>query len=200
MDSLFNSRWLLWLVLALPGAFMVTGLWRETLFYGEFIHASGETGARLLILTMAVTPLCLMFPRAAWPRWLLQRRRYLGVAAFGYVLLHAVVYVGRQADLATILDDARATAMWTGWLAFAIMLVLALTSNDRSVRALRKAWKVLHRWVYVAALLTFLHWVLSAFDPVPGAIHFGVLALLEGCRLWKTRFGRGKLIDTGGGP
>lgn len=196
MRSLINSRWLFWLVLALPGAFMVWGLWQETIFYGEFIHASGEMGARLLILTMAVTPFCLMFPRAAWPRWLLQRRRYLGVASFAYTLLHAVVYVGRQADLAAILDDALATAMWTGWLAFAIMLALAVTSNDRSVRALRKAWKTLHRWVYLAALLTFLHWVLSAFDPVPGAIHFGVLAVLESYRVWKTRSGGG-LIDAG---
>lgn len=199
MRSLTDSHWLLWLVLALPGAFMVWGLWQETVFYGEFIHASGEMGARLLILTMAVTPFCLMFPRAAWPRWLLQRRRSLGVAAFGYALLHTLVYVGRQADLAAIIDDARAIAMWTGWLAFAILLVLGVTSNDRSVRALRKAWKVLHRWVYVAALLTFLHWVLSAFDPVPGAIHFGVLAVLEGYRLWKIRFGRGKLIEAGAG-
>lgn len=199
MRSLIDSRWLLWLVLALPGVYMVAGLWQETIFYGEFIHASGEMGARLLILTMAITPFCLMFPRAAWPRWLLQRRRYLGVAAFGYALLHAVVYVGRQADLAAILDDARATAMWTGWVAFAIMIALALTSNDRSVRALRKAWKVLHRWVYVAALLTFLHWVLSAFDPVPGAIHCGVLAALEGYRLWKTRFARGISVNAGVG-
>ncbi len=184
---LVNSRYLLWIVLALPAAFMLAGYWRETLFYGEVIHESGEMGARLLILTMAVTPLCLMFPRATWPRWLLQRRRYLGVAAFGYALLHAVVYLARKTDLASILDEAREIGMWTGWIAALGMLVLAATSNDWSVRVMRKAWKSLHRSVYAIALLTFLHWALSAFDPVPGAIHFGVLLALEAYRVWKTR-------------
>ncbi|MEX2458656.1 MAG: hypothetical protein WD770_06685, partial [Actinomycetota bacterium] len=60
-----------------------------------------------------------------------------------------------------------------------IMLALALTSNDASLRRLGHGWKILHRAVYVAALLSFAHWVLSAFNPTPGYIHLGVLAALE---------------------
>ncbi len=185
---LVTSPYLLWIVLALPAAFMLAGYWRETLVYGEIVHASGEMGARLLIVTMAATPLALGFPRAALPRWLLRHRRALGVASFGYTLLHAVVYLQRQEDLSRIVEDALYVGMWTGWVAFAVMLLLAATSNDASVRLLRRAWKRLHRWVYAAAVLTFLHWVLSAFDPTGAWIHFGVLALLEGYRIWKVRF------------
>ena len=44
----------------------------------------------------------------------------------------------------------------------------------------------LHRAVYVAAALTFAHWILSAFDPIPGTIHVGVAPTFEAIRLWKT--------------
>ena len=187
MSGVMRSRYLLWIVLALPAVYMMSGYWREALVYGEVVHASGETAARLLIATMAATPLCLMFPGARLPRWLLVNRRYLGVAAFGYASLHAVTYLERKADLAAIVEDALYVGMWTGWIAFALMALLAATSNDMSVRLLRRAWKSLHRWVYAAAVLSFLHWVLSAFDPTSASIHFAVLALLEGYRIWKLR-------------
>ena len=70
-----------------------------------------------------------------------------------------------------------------------IFVPLAITSNDVSVRRLRRLWKRLHRWVYAAALLTFAHWVITAYDPTAGLIHLAVLAALEGFRLWKTNRG-----------
>lgn len=186
---LLNSPYFLWILLALPGAVMTYRYWQGTSFYGEYLHATGELAAQLLIATMAVTPLRLMFPRTALARWLLPRRRHLGVATFGYSLLHTGAYVIRQ-PWATIAEDAMAIAMWTGWLALAIMLVLALTSNDASVRLLRRGWKILHRAIYAVAVLTFAHWILSAFDPVPGYIHLGVLAALEAFRLWRSWMNR----------
>lgn len=182
------SRYLLWAVLALPAAFLLQGYWRETLVYGEVVHGSGEFAARLLIVTMAATPLCLMFPGARLPRWLLANRRYFGVASFAYALLHAITYLQRKDSLGEIVEEALEAGMATGWVAFVLMLLLAVTSNDASVLWLKKAWKTLHRWVYAAAVLTYLHWALSAFDPTGGTIHFGVLAALEGYRIWKVRF------------
>ena len=64
------------------------------LYYGEFIHATGDFSARLLIITLAVTPLRLMFPKSRWTTWLLQSRRYFGVAAFAYALGWAVFPLG----------------------------------------------------------------------------------------------------------
>jgi sulfoxide reductase heme-binding subunit YedZ len=192
MESLIkflNSKYFAWLVLALPMVLMVNAWLTGDLFYGEMIHASGEFSARLAMLTLAITPFRLMLPNARWPLWLLHRRRYLGVAAFAYALLHTVVYIDRKRDLGLIVDEGLEFAMWTGWVAFLIFIILAVTSNDTSVRVLRRTWKKIHRWIYVAALLLFAHWIFTAFDFVPGLIHFAILMALETYRLWK----RGKL-------
>jgi sulfoxide reductase heme-binding subunit YedZ len=180
---LLESRFLFWGLLALPGIYYLQGYVRETLFYGEVVHASGVLAVRILLVTLALTPLGLLWPRAAWVRWLKRRRRYFGVAAFGYALLHALVYVERQPSWDRIIDDARASAMWTGWVALAVMLVLAATSNDRSVRQLGARWRRLHRTVYIAAALSFAHWILSAFNPDPGYYHLFVLAVLLALRM-----------------
>ena len=184
MRRLLDSPYLVWVILAAPGAWWLQGYFRETIFYGEFVHASGVLSARLLILTLALTPLARLLPHAQWLRWLRRRRRYLGVASFAYGLLHAAVYLERQQSLSAIFEDAVAAAMWTGWLALFLMLILAATSNDRSVRRLGKRWPLLHRAVYAAAVLSFAHWILSAFDPVQGYIHLGVLAALEAIRVF----------------
>jgi methionine sulfoxide reductase heme-binding subunit len=188
-----NAPVVFWLLLSIPAAWWLYAYWQDTIFYGELLHGSGDLAAQLLIVTLAVTPLGLIFPRAAWVRWLKSRRRYLGVATFGYSLLHTAVYVQRRPDLAYIIEQAREIAMLTGWLALLILLVLASTSNNFSVRLLGHGWKGLHRIVYLAAVLTFSHWILTAFDPVPGIIHMSVLALLEAIRLVMTRFNHGKL-------
>ncbi len=187
---LLNASWFLWLWLALPGVVLTYRYARGAIFYGEYLHATGELGVRLLMLAMAVTPLKLMLPSAGWVRWLAQRRRYVGVAAFAYSLLHAVAYLERQATFTAIVGDAAELALLTGWIALLVMLALAATSNDASVRRLRAGWKWLHRTVYLAAALTFAHWILSAFDPSAAYIHLGILGTLETIRLILTYRGR----------
>jgi len=181
----FASRVGIWLLLAAPACYWLQAYWRGALYYGEVVHATGVFATQLLIAALALTPLRRLLPRARWLGWLRRRRRYLGVAAFAYAALHALVYLVRQ-DLARILDDLRAAAMWTGWLALIVMLALAVTSNDASVRWLRRRWQTLHRAVYVVAVLGLLHWILSAFDPTPGYVWALVLAALETLRLlWR---------------
>jgi sulfoxide reductase heme-binding subunit YedZ len=180
-----KSSVFVWVILALPLLWLIYAWQTEVLFYGEVIHISGEFSARLLILTMAITPFRLMFPDAAWPRWLLRRRRYIGVAVFAYALLHTLVYLDRKRTLDLILEEGAAFSMWTGWLAFGIFLILAVTSNDRIVQVLRQSWKNLHRGVYWAAALTFIHWIFVAFDFVPGLVHLLVLLSFELIRVWK---------------
>lgn len=184
-----DSIGLFWTLLALPGAFMTYRYAAGASFYGEYLHSTGELATQLLIAALAITPLRLAFPNARWVAWLAQRRRYLGVAAFGYALLHAGAYVARR-PLAAAVQDSLEIAMASGWLALLVMLALAATSNDASVRRLRRRWKWLHRTVYAAAALTFAHWLLTAFDPTSGIVHLGVLASLEILRLALTRAAR----------
>jgi sulfoxide reductase heme-binding subunit YedZ len=185
----------LWFLLALPGIVVLFDYIRGATFYGEVLHSTGELAARLLIVTLAISPLRALFPRVRWLRWFAQRRRYFGVAVFGYSALHAGVYVVRLADLERILGEAPTAAMATGWAALAILLALAVTSNDASVRRLARKWRWLHRTVYLAALLTFAHWVLAAFNPVPGYVHLGVRMAVESLRLAAPRVRKARLVN-----
>ena len=126
-----DSYALLAALLAIPWAWLAFAYLTGRTFYGEMVHASGE---------WAIWCLRRLFPRQAWTAWLLPRRRYLGVAAFAYAVLHAAVYVLRLGDLPRILAEALEAGLLTGWLAFAIFVPLALTSKDACVRALGPAW------------------------------------------------------------
>lgn len=185
--AIFRSRYWVWLLLAAPGVYMVQAYLRDVLYYGEFLHLTGEFSARLLILTLAITPLRLLWPRAGWTRWLLRQRRYLGVATFGYALPHAAAYLARVGSLESIASEALEPGLATGWLALLLMAPLAATSLDSAVRWLGSRWKQLHRLVYAAAILTFAHWVLTAFDPLSGYIHAGALLAVELVRIIASR-------------
>ncbi len=181
--KLLFSRAFVWLVLAAPFVYLSYGFLREQIYYGEMLHASGEFSVRLLMLALAVTPARLMFPKARWARWLVTQRRYFGVASFMYAALHTLVYLDKQ-DLASIVEDSLGFEMWTGWLALLVFLLLAATSNDRAVAWLKRRWKTLHRLVYVATALTFVHWIFSAFDVVPAIAHLMVIVALESVRVF----------------
>ena len=182
-----TTKAVLWLLLAVPFAYLVWAYLTERLFYGEIVHVTGELSARLMIMAMAATPIALMLPGQSVSRWLMRHRRALGVASFAYAALHTVVYVGRTGLLADVVDEASDPGYLTAWVAFAAFAILALTSNDLSVRMLKAGWRRLHRLVYIAAVLVFAHWLLVAFNPGGAFLHLGVLAGLEGYRVWKQR-------------
>ena len=176
-----RGRLLLWLALALP-ALWIGWQWiatPESYGFGHAIKDSGDWAAWLLLLTLAVTPLRLAFRRARWTLWLMKRRRDLGVSSFAYAAIHTAIYLVDKASLAVILEQAAGADLLTGWLALAIFLPLAITSNDRSMRAMKRGWKRLHRLVHPAAVLVFVHWALTAFDPVTAYIHIAILAAIE---------------------
>ena len=181
-----NSYRALGLLLAAPWVWITASYLTQRLFYGEVVHATGEWAIRLTMAALIVAPLRRLFPAQAWTAWLVRRRRYLGVAAFSYAALHAVVYAER-AGLSRVGSEAADWGMLTGWLALALFLPLALTSNDASVRRLGAGWKRLHRLVHLAAVFAFAHWVLVAFDPRAAYAHLGVLAVFEAIRLLPQR-------------
>jgi sulfoxide reductase heme-binding subunit YedZ len=180
-----SSRVLVWAVLFVPLLVLCWQYVTGALFYGEFIHITGDWSARLLILTLLVTPLRGLVPRQHWTAWLVRQRRYLGVATFAYAVPHLVAYLVKLADMVRILSEGIEPGMLTGWVAMLIFLALAITSNNISVRKLGKRWKSLHRLVYAAAILTFLHWILLAFDPLQGYIHAGILLVVQALRFVK---------------
>lgn len=188
-------KYLIWIGLAAPLAVLTWDYLNDAaylfgeIYYGDYVHLTGRIAAWLLLAALVATPLRLTFPGNAFARWYLAQRRYLGVASFGYAAAHLGAYLVQQ-DWARIAEDAAQTDFWSGWLAFVIFAALALTSNDLSMRLLRRGWKNLHRLVHAAAILVFIHWALTAFDPFLAYCHIAALALLEAWRLfltWRSR-------------
>lgn len=185
MKSVPPSRPLLWLILALPGAWIVYHWAAEpdAYGYGHAIGDSGDWAAWLLMLTLAATPLRLLFRGQNWTARLIRRRRDLGVASFAYAAMHTAIYLADKPSIAVIAAEFGAPDMLTGWLALALFAPLAATSNDVAMRALRRSWKRLHRLVYPAAILAFAHWALAAFDPTTAYIHMAALGAIEMLRV-----------------
>ena len=185
MKAISASRPLIWLVLAVPGLWILYR-WAAApgvYGYGHAIGDSGDWAAWLLMLTLAVTPIRLLFRRRSWSTWLMRRRRDFGVASFAYAAGHTLIYLTDKPSLDAILADLGLPDIFVGWLALVLFVPLAATSNDIATRALKRSWKRLHRLVYPAAILTFLHWVLASFDPAMAYIHIAILGTIELVRI-----------------
>ncbi len=153
----------------------------------NLLHPTGEFAARLLIITLMITPLAMIWPQKGWTRWLRRNRRYFGVAAFGYALLHTVFYLIDEGSMGAVVSDLPKLYIWTGWIAFGIFVPLAATSHDYFVRIMGPWWKWLQRFTYGAAVFTLVHWA-ALHDwggTAPALIHFGPLIGLEGYRIWR---------------
>lgn len=185
MRAVTGSRSLLWLGLAGPGLWIGWRWWAtpEAYGFGHAIRDSGDWAAWLLLATLAVAPLRLALRTSPVAIWLVRRRRDLGVASFAYAAGHTIVYLADKSALATVLAEARGAELLTGWLALALFAPLAATSNDAAVRALGRRWKQLHRSVHPAAVLVFVHWALTAFDPAIASAHIALLAAIEAARI-----------------
>ncbi len=186
MKTIPASRPVLWLFLALPGLWIVYS-WTanpNAYGYGHAIADSGDWGAWLLMLTLAVTPLRLLSRGRHWSVWLRRQRRDFGLASFAYAVGHTAIYLADKASLSAIVSELSSPDFLAGWLALALFVPLAATSNDRAVRALKRSWKRLHRLVYPAAILTFLHWALASFDSTTAYIHIAIIGAVELVRIW----------------
>jgi methionine sulfoxide reductase heme-binding subunit len=191
LRNFLNSKPLLWALLALPAAHIAYRYVAEAPWPDELVGPSGEWAARLIIVALMLTPLALLLPRVRWVGWLAQRRRAFGVAAFCYALLHLGFYAAEMETLANILSEIALTGIWTGWAALLLMVPLALTSNDASVRRLKRGWKKLHRLAYPAALLVLVHWIVVHNALIEALLQSAPLILLESWRLAR-RIGFGR--------
>lgn len=159
----------------------------EKSVYEFLLHPTGELAARFMIIAMMLTPLRMLFPKAKFWAWMIQRRRYLGVAAFLYALIHTVFYLVHKDGLDKVFAELGSFGIWTGWLAFVIFIPLAITSNDYSVRRMGAGWKRLQQLVYIAAIATLIHWIFIHNEFGGALAHFIPLGLLETYRLIANR-------------
>ena len=173
-------------LLALPALALV---WRAA--FGDLganpvetvTHETGSWAIRLLLATLAVTPLRQWTGQRRLGPW----RRRLGLAAFAYASLHVATWLAldHAFDWAAMLEDvAERPYVTAGAAAFVCLVPLAATSTRRAVRRLGRRWVMLHRLVYVAAAAAVVHhlWLVKADLRTP-LIEAGVLALLLGARV-----------------
>ncbi len=177
-------------MLAVPALMMMLAFAGGESDFADLLHPTGETSARLMIFAMMLSPLAAVIGQPGWLRWLIARRRYFGVAAFVYALLHLAFYVIDMQTLTDMLAEFAAPGIWTAWAAFALMVPLAITSNDAAVRWLRSGWKRLQRLAYPAAVLTLLHWGFVHNGWAGALVHFAPLAVLLALRATNFRFYR----------
>lgn len=190
MNRAVAGKAILWMVLSVPALLILRRYFgEEDLWLGDLLHPTGEWSARLIVLALMLTPLSMLLPRAGWVRWLVRHRRAVGVAAFGYALLHLVFYVLDMETVQNMLAEIGALGIWTGWAAFFCLLPLALTSNDAAVSALKRGWKRLQRLAYPAAILTLLHWMFVHDGTVSALVTFAPLGVLTLYRLARSMSG-----------
>ena len=145
-------------------------------------RAYGEKALQLLVATLAVTPL-----RRFLGINLLKFRRALGLLVFFFVLAHFLVWalLDVQALGAVWADILKRPYITVGMAAFAMLVPLALSSNDRSLRRLGGArWRKLHWLTYAIAVLGAVHyvWLARGFAIEP-LVYLGLILALLATRL-----------------
>jgi sulfoxide reductase heme-binding subunit YedZ len=195
LASLGPFGWLVWA--ALTGNLSVNPL-------SDLTNETGVWTLRFICITLAVTPLRKL---TGW-NTVIRFRRMAGLFAFFYGTLHFLTYV--IADRFAGLDFTGGMFVWAtarnlavsvgediykrpfitvGFTAWMTMLPLALTSTAGMIRRLGgRRWNLLHRLVYLTAMLGVLHyWWLVKADVRRPLTYGAVVALLLGARLFWVR-------------
>lgn len=181
------DKYLIWIALSIPAFYIFYQYKTDVISYGQVIHLTGDWSVGFLALALAVTPFRRVLPRANWPKWLMYHRRAVGVASFAYAAFHTIAYLERKWGYGYIQEEALEPGLLTGWIAMVIFLILAITSNNKSVKLLKRNWQRLHRTVYIATALTFAHWIITAFEPRTAYICLGILCAIECLRFFRVK-------------
>ena len=159
----------LWLKAAVLPSLFVPGLlyafWLATDQLGgrpviETIHGTGLWAIRLLLISLAITPLARAME---WPALLLVRRM-VGVSAACYAFVHLCLYVVDQNfRLGTVVSEIALRFYLTiGFVALLGLLALAGTSTDAAMQRLGRNWKRLHRLAYPIGVIALLHYFIQS--------------------------------------
>jgi methionine sulfoxide reductase heme-binding subunit len=136
-----------------------------------------------LIAALGCTPLKTVI---GWT-WPMRLRRMLGLFAFFYASLHIITYTALDQgfDWRAIANDiAKRKFIFVGFLTFVLLLPLAVTSTNSSIRRLGyPRWKQLHRLAYLAPAFAVTHFIWRVKrdirEPVTYAVILAILLLVR---------------------
>jgi sulfoxide reductase heme-binding subunit YedZ len=183
-----------WMLCLAPLGFLFYDGFTDNLTANPIEKVTNTTGIwtlRFIVAGLVITPL----------RWatglnqLVNYRRVIGLFAFFYGTLHFIIYVVTTFFVGGF-SEFDASGLWgdlvkrpyitAGFVAFVLMIPLALTSTTGWIRRLGgKKWNLLHRLVYITALAAVLHyfWKVKLDATYPLYYGMGVVVLL-GVRVW----------------
>ena len=154
----------------------------------KLLHQSGEIAIWTLGAVLALSPLRVLFPGSRIVNALNRHRRIIGVSACVYGLMHFGFHLLYEGDAQAIARSFSKPFIWVGLAGLSILVILAATSNNFSIRKLGgRNWKRLHRLAYAAAALLIYH------QSIAGKGHWQIarwllfaLASLQTARVTKT--------------
>lgn len=182
---MLKAKWvkpLIWVLCLAPLAYIGWLAWRNNLTANpveRVEHFTGDWTIRLIVITLAVTPLrkLLHLPD------LIRFRRLIGLFAFFYACLHFLSYIvlDQFFDFSAILKDiAKRPYITAGFTGFVLMIPLAVTSTTGWIRQLGgKRWQKLHRLIYITAMAGVIHYYWLVKSDIRLPLFYGGLVGLE---------------------
>jgi len=171
-------------VLPVPG--LLYAFWWATEALGarplnEVIHGTGLWAIRLLMISLAITPLARLLE---WPR-LLTVRRMVGVSALSYAAVHLSLYALDQKFVLSVIasEIVHRFYLTIGFVALLGLIALGATSTDNAMRLLGRNWKRLHRLAYPIAAIATLHYFIQSKANVSEPVF--VAGLFVWMMLWR---------------
>ena len=118
----------------------------------------GITAIYILILTLCITP----FSTLTGINFIRFRRAF-GLMSFFYIVLHFSTWIllDMQLRWGEIIESlTRKPFIVFGMMGFMLLIPLAATSNNYSVKKMGKYWPKLHKLIYVAIILGGVHYLM----------------------------------------
>ncbi|MEN8831580.1 MAG: protein-methionine-sulfoxide reductase heme-binding subunit MsrQ [Pacificibacter sp.] len=177
--------WSLYIIAVIPPVLMFLSALNGTLGVDpvkELEHEMGELGLQVLIVVLAITPL-----RRITGISLIKFRRALGLIGFFYIFLHLLVWLVLDVQILDqiVKDIIKRPYITIGMAGFVLMMPLAITSNNWSIRKLGPKWRNLHKLTYPALILGGVHfvWLVKGWQLEP-LIYLGVIVALLAVRVF----------------
>ena len=146
----------------------------------------GVTAIYILILTLCITPFSVLTGIN-----FIRFRRAFGLMSFFYIILHFSTWLLldmqlRWVEIAESLT--RKPFIVFGMMGFLLLIPLAATSNNHSMKRLGKYWQKLHKLIYVAIILGGIHYLMMEKTLQNDAIiTFIIIIALISLRFFKIR-------------
>ena len=184
----------------IPLLWLIFDFWQDNVGPDPIREATLRTGKAALILlvaALACTPINTLFGFKP----ALKLRRPLGLYSFMYASIHFAIFIGVDYGFNfKLIPDALLEKRYAlvGLTTGLILLALALTSTVGWQRRLKKNWKRLHKFVYLAGILAVIHfiWLVKqgVLEPWIWAVVVAILLLLRVPRVKKRVSNLRKLV------